>query len=215
MKSFSQWTIDEVEKEFHLQLQRQSEVLDAWLQAPVDSLATPTATLEALRNHLIDHVYSWNETELKIKFIGPLLSLVNFDEEKYQSFFERPIVAPYHNDTLSGDVDFLVATGTRVPEQPYFFLHEHKKEADSSGDPLGQLLVAMVAAQILNQQAHPIYGAYVMGRLWIFVVLYGNSYAVSLAYDATKEAIYDIFRILTKTKAIITELVLASWTQDS
>lgn len=209
MKSFSQWTIDEVEKEFHLQLQRKSEVLDAWLQSPANALATPTTTLEALRNHLIDHVYSWNETELKIKFIGPLLSLVNFDEEKYQSFFERTIVAPYQNDTLSGDVDFLVATGLRVPEQPYFFLHEHKKEADSSGDPLGQLMIAMVAAQLLNQQAHPIYGAYVMGRLWIFVVLYDNAYAVSLAYDATKEAIYDIFRILTKTKAIITELVLA------
>lgn len=209
MKSFSQWTIDEVEKEFHLQLQRKSEVLDAWLQSSADSLATPTTTLEALRNQLIDHVYSWNETELKIKFIGPLLSLVNFDEEKYQSFFERTIVAPCQNDTLSGDVDFLVATGLRVPEQPYFFLHEHKKEADSSGDPLGQLMIAMVAAQILNQQAHPIYGAYVMGRLWIFVVLYDNAYAVSLAYDATKEAIYDIFRILTKTKAIITAFVLA------
>lgn len=208
MKSFSQWTIDEVEKEFHLQLQRKSELLDAWLQSPIDSLSIPTATLETLRNHLIDHVYSWNETELKIKFIGPLLSLVNFDEEKYQSFFERTIVAPYQNDTLAGDVDFLVATGMRVPEQPYFFLHEHKKEADSSGDPLGQLMIAMVAAQILNQQAHPIYGAYVMGRLWIFVVLYDHAYAVSLAYDATKEAIYDIFRILTKTKAIITELVL-------
>ena len=97
----------------------------------------------------------------------------------------------------------------RVPEQPYFFLHEHKKEADSSGDPLGQLLISMLAAQLLNQKEHPLYGSYIIGRLWFFVLLHQDEYAVSLAYDATQK-IDDIFRVLIKTKANIDALVKTS-----
>ena len=104
---------------------------------------------------------------------------------------------------LAGEVDFVVANGLRVPEQPYFFIHEHKKDANSDGDPLGQVMIAMVAAQMLNQGEHPIYGAYIVGRYWNFVVLDGKEYAVSPGYDATKNEISDIFCILMKTKALI------------
>ncbi|EDN70114.1 hypothetical protein BGP_2120 [Beggiatoa sp. PS] len=67
------------------------------------------------------------------------------------------------------------------------------KAHESSGDPLGQLLIAMVAAQKLNNDLKPIYGCYVMGRLWFFVVLEGLDYSTSLAYDATKNDIKEIF----------------------
>ena len=147
--------------------------------------------------------YDWNEHELQVKFIAQLLDMVDFDQTDYQSFFERVISAPYKEDSISGDVDFIVAKGKRVPEQPYFFLPEHKKDADSSGDPLGQVLIAMIAAQILNQDHQPIYGTYVVGRLWFFIVLDKQTYAVSLAYDATKDEIKDIFRILNKMKMTI------------
>jgi hypothetical protein len=111
------------------------------------------------------------------------------------------------NDRLSGTVDFFVATGRRYPKHPYFFIHEFKKEHDSSGDPFGQLLVTMVAAQKLNNDGKPVYGCYVMGRLWFFVVLEGQDYAASLAYDATKDEIKEIFVFLKKMKQIIAELI--------
>jgi len=111
---------------------------------------------------------------------------------------------------LSGVVDFFVATGKRYPKHPYFFIHEFKKEHESSGDPLGLLLIAMVAAQKLNNNLKPIYGCYVMGRLWFFVVLEGLDYSTSLAYDATKNDIKEIFSFLKKTKGMISKIITPS-----
>lgn len=105
-------------------------------------------------------------------------------------------------------VNFFVASGRRYPKHPYFFIHKFKKEYDSSGDQLGQLLVTMVAAQKLNNDDKPVYGCYVMDRLWFFVALQGSDYASSLAYDATKDEIKGIFSILKKTKEIIVNLIV-------
>ena len=102
-----------------------------------------------------------------------------------------------------GVIDFLVAHGKQTPKQPFFFIHEYKKQIESSNDPLGQLLAEMVAAQKMNTRVFPIYGAYIVGRHWYFVVLENETYAESLAYDATKDEIFDIFEILRHAKDII------------
>lgn len=99
-----------------------------------------------------------------------------------------------------------MASGTQSPKQPFFFIHEYKKQLDTSNDPLGQLLAAMVAAQKLNQSSHPIYGAYIIGRHWYFVILDGILYSESFAYDATKEEIIAIVKILRHTKTIINQI---------
>ncbi len=65
----------------------------------------------------------------------------------------------------------------------------------------------MVAAQTINCHPHPIYGAYIIGRHWYFVILDGKIYSESLAYDATKEEIMTIFGILHHTKEIIRQLI--------
>ncbi|CAK8717024.1 MAG: hypothetical protein CDV28_1365 [Candidatus Electronema aureum] len=209
MKSFSKWTIAEVEETFALNPCKQLESLNQWLNAAAPLTPDEEAVIAELREKLLDHVWDWNESELKGKFIFPLLAAVNFDEEQYQSFIEREISVAIDNDTLSGMVDFFVASGRRYPKHPYFFIHEFKKEHEASGDPLGQLLVTMMAAQKLNHDGKPMYGCYVMGRLWFFVVLQGNDYAGSLAYDATKDDIKDIFSILKKMKEIIVKLIFA------
>ncbi|MEM7532413.1 MAG: hypothetical protein AAF639_09560 [Chloroflexota bacterium] len=211
MKPFSKWKIYEVEKEFQVKQQAEYTLLDEWIEGgdePFDDAAQNT--LQDLQKRLIKHVYSWNEQELKVQFIGPLLNSVDFDQEQYHPFFEREIAASYKNEKLAGEVDFVVASGLRIPEQPYFFIHEHKKEANSDGDPLGQVMIAMVVAQMLNQGEHPIYGAYIVGRYWNFVILNGKEYAVSPGYDATKDELNDIYHILVKTKTIIDVLATPS-----
>ncbi|MCP4349231.1 MAG: hypothetical protein GY795_27440 [Desulfobacterales bacterium] len=65
----------------------------------------------------------------------------------------------------------------------------------------------MVAAQTANHHTHPIYGAYIIGRHWYFVLLDGQVYAESLAYDATKDEIMAIVGILRHTKDIIDHLI--------
>ena len=79
----------------------------------------------------------------------------------------------------------MLAEGIQDPLQPFFFLHEYKKELDASGDPLGQLLIAMVGANMQNQETFPLYGCYVAGRIWFFVVYDGSTYSVINALNAT------------------------------
>ena len=71
---------------------------------------------------------------------------------------------------------------------------EYKPEKNRDNDPLGQVLIAMVVAQQYNEQKFPVYGCYVNGRNWFFVVLHDDTYSVSRAYDATD--IIDLQQIL-------------------
>jgi len=206
-KSFSKWTTDEVEETFQLTPHLTHPTLTAWLTPEVAIAEDDHQWLAKLQQQLIANVHYWNEQELQIKFIGRLLNRIDFDQPHYKAFYEREISAVYQHQELSGLVDFVVAEGRGVPKAPYFFLHEHKRDADSSNDPRGQLLVSMVAAQILNQQHHPIYGVYVIGRAWYFTILQQQDYALSLAYDATKDEIYQLYGILQRTRQIIDTLV--------
>ncbi len=203
MKPFSKWTIAEVEDIFQVVLRKQNDTLKEWLNIRSALSEESSKKLDELRETLLDHVHDWNEAELKYKFIIHLLSMIDFDQEKYQSFMERELSVSINGETLSGKLDFMVAGGRRIPRHPYFFLHEYKRELDTSNDPLGQIMAAMIAAQKLNNDGYPLYGVYVTGRLWFFVILDGFDYSVSLAYDATKDDIKNIFSILQNTKQII------------
>jgi hypothetical protein len=61
----------------------------------------------------------------------------------------------------------------------------------------------MVAAQAKNPAGLPIYGCYVSGRNWFFVLLEGEKYCVSDAYVATSEDLYKIFAIMKKCKLLV------------
>ena len=208
MKPFSQWTKQDVEEEFYLTCARESSTLQSWLNGIQDVSQDESARLRQLSEKLRLHVHDWNEEELKVYFIAFILDFVNFYQPSYRPFLERELSVNYaEGKKLWGVVDFLVASGTQFPKEPIFFLHEYKKQIDSSNDPLGQLLAEMVAAQTLNSRQHPIYGAYVIGRHWYFVVLEGQSYAESLAYDATKEDILQIVGILRYTQLLIDSIM--------
>ena len=137
MKSFSQWSIEEVEDTFNVVIQKHSSLLQGWLEITESVVATQEEEimLNELCERLQDHVWDWNEWELKVKFIMPLLLAVNFDQERYQSFIEREISVLIENERLVGTVDFVVASGKRSPKRPYFFINEFKKEKESSMIP--------------------------------------------------------------------------------
>lgn len=177
-------------------------LLDEWLITD-NTFDNNDEQLKNLSKLLLRHVQDWNEEELKMNFISLLLAKVDFYGESYNPFFDRELTAEFRGKILSGKVDFLVASGTQFPIEPYFFIHEYKKEMDSSNDPLAQLLIEMAAAILLNEKRHPIYGSYVVGRHWYFVVLTENEYAVSLAFDATKDDIVKITNTLKAVKQLI------------
>ncbi len=203
MKSFEQWEYEEIESTFGLKVIDQSDLLTEWLSATVNIPESTRQELQKLQKSLLKHVNAWNEDELKFFFISQVVNLVGFQQEKYNSFTQRKLSAKIGDMEISGIVDFMVATGMQHPRNPFFFLHEYKQERKRDNDPLGQLLIAMLAAQARNKQAFPIYGTYIIGRNWFFVLLNGQEYAVSDEFVATKADIFNIYAILMKTKDYI------------
>jgi hypothetical protein len=148
---------------------------------------------------------------LSLNFIGPIFGLVQYGADRTFNFFaERPFSGSVDGEDMMGNPDGILAKGWRDPEIPFFCFHESKKELEQSSDPAGQCLAPMLVAQNLNGTNQPIYGCFVTGRYWRFIVLEGQNYAVSDAYVATQSPLFDIFRILKTLKVYIANHFLIS-----
>lgn len=210
MKTFQHWLYQEVEETFGLYRNNQMSILQNWLNTTIAVPEKHVAHVQELQQDLLGNVLDWNEDEMKLFFIGPLLRLVFLKTNDYKPFASRKLSMKYGNDEIKGIVDFMVARGKQIPRAPIFCIHEFKPEIGTSNDPLGQLLIAMVVAQQINAVAgkeHPIYGAYILGRNWFFVVLNDKEYAVSDAYVATQEDILQIVSVLEQSKHEIETLL--------
>jgi hypothetical protein len=198
-KEFKNWLYDDVEQAFGLTRLYEDIFWNEFdtLKVPQNYLHHFTA-IEELRKDLIKYVDTWNEDELKFMFISPFINFVKYTSDKYKVFTQRTMSVKYENGTktTSGKVEFMLAKGKQTPRKPFFFLHEYKQENRRNNDPLGQLLIAMVAAQVQNADGEILYGCYVSGRNWFFVFLNNKEYAVSNAYNATSKDIYQLFAIL-------------------
>jgi hypothetical protein len=203
-KSFKFWNSEEVEQTFGITRTYNNPLLDEWLNNNYVIDPQMISYLESVRDELVKKIEYWNEEELKYHFLGKFVNMVNFDKfDHYRSFLGRTLSAEVDGMTISGEVDFMVATGKQTPQVPFFFLHEYKQELKRDNDPLGQVLIAMVAAQARNAHGKPIYGCYVTGRFWYFVVLHEKEYSVSDAFKATDDEIYKITSMLLFAKADI------------
>ncbi len=201
-KSFKEWDSEEVEKTFAItRLWKDMPELEELLKIEIEKNIDSDDVIE-LRDMLYVNADAWNEDELKMFFIAPLLNMVKFYHQPYyKAFTQRTMRIQTETVDCRGDVEFLVATGRKNPEKPFFFLHEYKQEEQRTNDALGQILIAMVAAQLQNEEQIPLYGCYVLGRFWFFLVLSGKQYSVSNAYNATDEDLPKIIAILKKVKS--------------
>jgi hypothetical protein len=182
-------------------------IFQEWLAAVYSPNEMEKARLERLKKSGFLNISTWNEDELKMFFISPLLEEVNLQTEYFKPFTQRSFSAKINEIEVGGRVDFVIAKGKKRIKQPFFCLHEYKQEEKHTGDALGQLLIAMITSQALNEKEMPILGVYIIGRNWFFVVLEGKKYAVSKEFDATDEDIYPIFAILQKSKEIMLRYV--------
>ncbi len=206
-KNFKNWHSDDVENVFKLQEVEKLQHLEDWLTITYELSEMEQKSLQQFQELLKEEAEAWNEEELKFQFIAPLINLVKFKTAYYKPFLERHISAVVEEQVMKGRIDFMLASGKWRPVAPYFCLHEYKKEQGIDNDPRGQLLAEMVAIQALSNNQYPVYGTYVLGRWWFFVVLHEKKYSVSLAYDATKDDLFDIFSILQQLKVIIEDFI--------
>ena len=213
-KSFGDCTISFLEKSFGLRQVLKHESLTYWLDLAKNEKInhTETLVLPIFQESLTTNVSSWNEQDLSLHFIGPIFSLVNFTEPYvFNLFAERRISAVLTNMEgeaieLYGKPDEMVASGFREPEAPFFCFQEFKREKDPNGDPIAQALAAMLVGQNINQNRHPMYGCYVLGRDWYFMTLTDNKFCISRGFDATTEYLNDLFCVLKALKVIIQDL---------
>ena len=210
MKSFERWTIDEVEEYFSIHQTYQDSTLQTWLSSSSEITDKDQHALEELRQKAYQNIEFWNEEDLKMKFIAFLLALVPFDEEQYKGFLERTIKTTIKGEVVSGIVDYIVATGKAEPQVPFFFLQEYKPQRRPGRDALAQVLSAMLAARERNTPQRTMYGSYVVGRQWFFIVLKENTYTISRAHDITQDDIFHVVQILRGMKRIIEEWLNAA-----
>ncbi len=205
-KSFKYWTRDDLYTEIGLDRADKSIVLEQWLNNNVPIETHENSFINTLTKKSEPYIDNWNEVELREKFIYKVTDLVDFDMPLYKCTFfaERYLSVSIKDTTLYGFADWMVASGMTKPKSPYFFIHEYKPETEKQIDGRGQLLAIMLATQALNKDNEPVYGCFIHGRMWFFVVLTDLQYAISRAYDGTQvDDLTDIVKILKKQKEII------------
>lgn len=206
-KSFKDCNLKFLEKTFGIEQIDILPDLDSWLATPSMPSAFEEESLLHLRSVLNFNIHDWNEYELDSHFIGPIFTLVNFSTKKFNHYSQRYLQGQVGDYQLFGKPDGIVSAGRREPETPYFAFQEYKKELDPNGDPAGQALAAMLVGQSLNDDiSKPVYGCYVNGRDWYFMVLLGKEYSISQDFSATTDDIFKVFATLKALKEIVTKL---------
>jgi len=209
-----QWNEGLVITTFDLKYIKQEDniLLNNWLDAISTFEDYELIILEKLRKEAKIKISSWNEEELKMKYLSFIVSFANYNEEdeEYNVYFERPISAEVEGTKINVIVDFMIAKGVRdYVQKPYFCFHEYKREKKYNDDPIAQVLLAMLAAKENNKNDKPIYGAYIIGQNWFFMVMENKNFSISKAYDCTeKEDLYKIISVLRKFKTIIKTTLL-------
>ena len=205
--AFNNCTLAILEDCFGLQKQYNNNNLDTWLASDAEIQPFEADSIAVLRATLADNSEHWNEQSLSLHFIGPMFSFAQFTVRyRFNLFAQQNIEAVVNGIRLFGRVDEIIATGFREPKTPYFAFNEYKRQTDPNGDPAGQCLAAMLAGQAINEKQEPIYGCYVIGATWYFMILEGTNYAMSNSFDGRdKDESLQILRILKALKQVCME----------
>ncbi|TAE01271.1 MAG: hypothetical protein EAZ97_03545 [Bacteroidetes bacterium] len=200
MSKFSDWKLQKLEERFGLKEVFDHSILVEWLEEKTEIFEEETNFLKRLQNNVSRRINYYNEWELREKVISPILSLVNFDTDYFLAFSLRALSGIVDGEEISGFPDLMIAKGKQDPKQPYFCFHEFKKGIDHDGDPAGQCLAAMLVAQSQNENQFPIYGLFVIGSAWYFMLLNEKEYSISKDYSVRNQDIFEILRILKVLK---------------
>lgn len=160
---------------------------------------------DLLNNLIVKHkkyFIDYTEEEIKMLFISPILYDISLRENNIREWYERELSFEFDNIILSGKTDFMLASGTIIPEEPYFFIQEYKRSIPN-GNPKWQLLAELLVT--INKNGNkPILGSYNLGQYWHFIKLIkqDDKYIVfsSESYDSLK--IDDLKIIYKNLKAV-------------
>ena len=199
------WTTGLVVKTFNLDhIYRGFHLLEDVMTVENDLTVMDIEMLDYRREQLTRNVNGWNEETLKMKFIAFILDMARYDVGKLQGVFETEMSAIVQGHSLKVVTDFTVAKVIEdYIDKPYFYFHEYKQKKNAK-DPAAQILLAMLIAQVHNEDGKPIYGCHVIGELWHFMVMEGSQYSMHKGLNATEpDDLQKILLMLRKVKQIL------------
>ncbi len=147
----------------------EQEIFKEWFNFQYSLSDEEENYLQNLIKDNFDFLSYCSEEDLKMEFIAFLLGKVRFRLKDKRGFYEQPLKATINNVEFGGKTDFMFAMGVEVPQKPYFFIQEFKREGKSS-HPKNQLLSEMLVAIELNK-VNLMRGAYIVGAIWRFMIL--------------------------------------------
>ncbi|MFK5976155.1 MAG: hypothetical protein QM493_06570 [Sulfurovum sp.] len=156
---------------------------------------------------------SYNEEDLKVNMIIPILNSIHFKSYKneFRDFYEASMRYETDKFIFNGTTDFVVSKGLFETQRPYFFIQEFKK-GEQNGYPEPQLIAELISAVELNNDKE-IKGAYIVGSLWFFVILRKldkdkYEYFVSNKLDSMRvDDLIQIYKNLLFIKSEIIDLI--------
>ncbi|MBL0709168.1 MAG: hypothetical protein JJW00_08980 [Sulfurimonas sp.] len=147
------------------------ESLNRWLDNDSILNDTTISFLKHLIERNIELINNYDEEDLKINFIAPLITEVDYFmlKDDIRSFYHEPLRYETEKFIFKGRADMMVSKGLFTAKKPYFFLQEFKKGFVST-NPEPQLLAELISAVELNDEIS-MKGCYVIGSRWNFVIL--------------------------------------------
>jgi hypothetical protein len=190
---YSQIRDTELKKLFDIERNLENSIFDEWFLNQIEIDSSTEIFLKDLIEENQSLIEVYDEEDLKINFIAPILNKVKFKsfEKKIRDFYELKMCYQTNQFKLSGTVDFVVSEGLVESKKPYFFIQEFKRH-EEYGNPRPQLLAELITAVELNDWQF-IKGAYITGGNWHFVILekferHKYQYFISQNFDSTKIA---------------------------
>jgi hypothetical protein len=203
------WSEGEIIETFRLNriFGNPTSLMKDWLDVEIPTLNIPEQyNFDRALSKIQKSFSGWNEEDLKVKFIGPVLELGDLvDDKGVVGYFDKTISATIDGIKLTVKSDFMLAKGTlEYFKTPYFHFQEYKPYKNPSGDSMAQLLEAFLIAQEKNKNGQPIYGVDIMGRQWSFVTMENRDYCISKTFDAAdRDDLLTIIAVMRKFKYIL------------
>ena len=210
---YSKMSFDKLNHLFNIRQKREKDIFDSWFNNNISLDKKEEDFLTKLIEKEEFYIDSYNEEDLKMNFLSPILNLVNFKiyEKDIKTFYEASLTYKTDKFILSGTTDFLVSKGLHYCEKPFFFIQEFKKGKENS-DPEPQLLAELISAVELNNFTS-MKGAFIVGAIWNFVILEKietgkYQYFVSKLFNSTNiEDLKAIYKNLLFIKIEIIKMV--------
>ena len=105
-----QWTTGLLKITFGLtEIVENYPLLDEWIGSSEEKITlAEQERLDVLRLRLLKNFRSWNEETLKMKFISPLLELIDYDFGDFQSLFDAEMKGVVDKTELKCITDFML-----------------------------------------------------------------------------------------------------------